>query len=157
VAAPPFLRFIRSSDGVSTMHRSVAMSLTLIVMWCLTGCATSSLPVWVSDKPDDSQYFYAVGKGDPTYIETKAKDIAFGMAVSEFAKLKFVSVDVDGQYRSTIGRSTGFENSSHSSSVDIKGAEIIEEYICQGKLIDDFPKGTYFLLVRIDKNLLFNQ
>ena len=128
--------------------------ILIAFLLCSAGCVTCP-PNWYFEKPSDDEYRYAVGKSDPTYVETKAKDLAFQAALADLAWQKSVWVMSLGEYRSTDGGAAGAEKSVQYSEVDINGAEIIEEHWCDGSWGHQYPKGTYFVLIRIAERRLF--
>jgi hypothetical protein len=144
------------SIGCFSILDFLAMLRILILgslLFCAAGCV-SCPPDWYFDKPADDNYRYAVGKSDPTYVETKAKELAMKSALSDLAWQKSVWVMSLGEYRSTDTGAAGAEKSAHYSEVDIEGAELVEEHWCDGSWGHQYPKGTYFVLVRIEKSRL---
>ena len=115
-------------------------------------------PPWYLNRPEEEGYRYGVGKSDPTYLESKAKEIALTSALSDLAKQKRISIMSYGEYRSTAQASSGknFEDSAQYTKEELQGAEVVEEYVSDGSN-PKYPKGTYFILVRIKESLLFSR
>jgi hypothetical protein len=139
--------------GFLRMFRLIPLAALLL---CATGCV-SCPPDWFLEKPVEDGYRHAVGRCDPTYVESKARELAFQSALSELARQKSVWVLSLGEFRSTERGTSGSEESAHYSEVDIEGADIIAEHMCDGSWGHQYPKGTFFVLVRIEEKKLFSR
>lgn len=126
----------------------------LFFLFLSSACATCP-PKWYLEKPVEKGYRYGVGKSDPTYIESKAREIALNLAIADLAKQKHSHVVNIGEYTSKASGASGREDSTVYSDTDIKGYEIVDEHMCDGSRGHKYPKGTYFVLIRIKESLLF--
>lgn len=123
----------------------------------LSGCV-SCPPDWFLQKPIESGYRYGAGKCDPTYIETKARDLALTSALQDLGRQKQVFLSSRSEMISTEAGSSG---SSHGtivdSNVEVEGFEIVDEHVCDGAWYHNCIKGTTYVLVRISEKRLLGR
>lgn len=138
-------------DEINPMWKPAILVFCLIF---LTGCV-SCPPDWFLEKPVEDGYRYGAGKCDPTYIETKAREIALTSALQDLGRQKRVYLTSRSEMIST---ESGTAGSAHGtiaeSEVDIEGFEIVEEHMCDGSWYHNCIKGTTYVLVRISEKRL---
>ncbi len=122
----------------------------------LSGCV-SCPPGWFTQKPVEEGYRYGAGKCDPTYIETKAREIALDSALMDLGKQKMVYLRSRSEMVMTEAGASGIHGGIAETDVNVEGFEIVDEHVCDGSWYHNCIKGTTFVLVRISEKRLLGR
>jgi hypothetical protein len=134
----------------------IRISVILFFLLILAGCA-SCPPEWFSQKPVVEGYRFGVGMSDPTYVESKARDLALTSALNDLARQKSVWVRSKAEHVATATSGWGQHSTSADTDVEVEGFEIIEEHFCDGSRGHQYLRGTYFVLIRISEERLLSR
>lgn len=130
--------------------------LLLVVPFLILGCGTApqlkqqtSLPNWYIQAPQNSSYLYGSGEGDSIQ---EAKNNALNQIASSLSVSISSNFQKDEGYSSGSNGSSFFKNVKNNVNAEVKKIDFSDVEIVHNKLIS----GKYYILVRINKEKLFN-
>ena len=130
--------------------------LLLVVPFLILGCGTApqlkqqtSLPNWYIQAPQNSAYLYGSGEGDSIQ---EAKNNALNQIASSLSVSISSNFQKDEGYSSGSNGSSFFKNVKNNVNAEVKKIDFSDVEIVHNKLIS----GKYYILVRINKEKLFN-
>ena len=128
----------------------------LVVPFLILGCGTApqlkqqtSLPNWYIQAPQNSAYLYGSGDGDSIQ---EAKNNALNQIASSLSVSISSNFKEDEGYSSGSNGSSFFKNVKNNVNAEVKKIDFSDVEIVHNKLIS----GKYYILVRINKEKLFN-